>query len=274
MHVMLKNTSLLVAVMLLVTNVGRSQDWEFGLSGGMSGYMGELNPTNPLKLNDWTLGLLVRKNLSRNWAVRFNFLRANTQGDGASNSNEFVRQQQLYFKSPIYEASLVGEFNFFKFEPSYGRVSYTPYLFAGIGGFHFQPKNYNFDGELVNLHDYQTEGVDYKRYALSIPFGVGFRYNLRGPWTIGVELGYRIAFTDYIDDISGDYINGFDWVPGRNRLGDEELNQRLYFIDPSQQMLVGTQRGDGRQKDAYMLATFTVTYAIFRAGCPVYIKKN
>lgn len=251
-----------------------AQDWELGLNFGASGYMGELNTSNPMKFNDWTLGLLVRKNLSHNWTVRLNLLRANVRGDASANDNENIQQQGLYFKSPLYEASLLAEFNFFKFEPSYTRVSYTPYLFAGIGGFHFQPKSYNFDGDLVNLHPYQTEGVDYNRFAIAIPFGVGFKYNLRGPLTVGLELGYRIAFTDYLDDISGDYISAYDRVPSEYQLGTEALEQRKYFIDPSQKATVGTQRGDGRSKDSYMTATITVTYAIFRAGCPVYIKKN
>jgi len=263
-----------VLVLFCLGNRGYAQDWELGLNGGMSGYMGELNQGNPLQFNDWTLGLLVRKNLSRNWAVRLNFLRANVHGDATSSGNAFIQQQKLYFKSPIYEASVVGEFNFFKFEPSYERVSYTPYLFLGVGGFHFQPKSYNFEGDLVNLHPYETEGVNYRRLVMNIPFGAGFRYNLRGPWTVGMELGYRIAFTDYLDDISGTYIFPYTNVPEERVLGDERLRQRIYFIDPSQEMTVGTQRGDGRKRDAYMLATFTISYAIFRAGCPVYIKKN
>ncbi|QNL50002.1 outer membrane beta-barrel protein [Olivibacter sp. SDN3] len=256
-----------------ITNVS-AQDWELGLGGGMSGYMGELNQDNPLNINDWTIGLLIRKNLSRHWAVRMNFIRANVQGDASSNSNEHLQQQKLYFKTSLYEASIVGEFNFFKFEPSYNRVSYTPYLFVGVGGFHFQPKNYNFDGDLVNLHPYQTEGVTYNRFEVSVPFGIGFRYNLKGPWSVGVEFGYRVAFTDYLDDISGSYISAYDGVPERYALGNEALAQRRYFIDPSYETLIGTQRGDGRKRDAYMLANFTLTYAIFRAGCPIYIKGN
>lgn len=275
MLIIRKKIFLLIAVLLLCFTVnGYCQDWELGLHGGMSGYIGELNQSNPAQFNDWALGLFVRKNLSRSWALRFNFLRANAHGDAAKNENAYIQQQDFYFKSPIYEASIVGEFNFFKFEPSYGRISYTPYLFAGIGGFHFQPKNYNFDGDLVNLQPYQTEGVNYNRFALNIPFGVGFRYNLRGPWTAGVELGYRIAFTDYLDDISGTYLHPYSVVPEKSTLSDEWLSQRRHFMDPSQQMEVGTQRGDGRKRDAYMMATFTLSYAIFRAGCPVYIKKN
>jgi len=273
MLITLRKIAVLFTFSLLGLTVAKAQDWELGLQGGLSGYQGELNQSNPLAFNDWAIGLIVRKNLSRNWALRLNLLRANTHGDAAKNSNVAVQEQKLYFKSPIYEASLVGEFNFFKFEPSYTRISYTPYVFAGIGGFHFQPKSYSFDGNLVGLHDYYTENVDYSRMVVSIPFGVGFRYNLRGPLTLGLEIGYRVAFTDYLDDISGNYIDANFDAKG-NMIAEEEVNQRSYFIDPSQQMPIGTQRGDGRKNDSYMLATITVTYAIFRAGCPVYIKKN
>jgi len=270
MPVTIKNIILLFAGTLLCFQEVCGQDWELGFQGGGSGYMGELNQANPFAFNDWTLGILVRKNLSRDWAVRLNVLRAGARGDASKNANEFIQSQKLYFKSPMFEASLVGEFNFFKFEPSYTDIAYTPYVFAGIGGFHFQPKSYNFEGDLVNLHDYYTEDVNYSRWAVQIPFGVGFRYNLRGPLTLGLELGYRVAFTDYVDDISGNYID----VNAHQLETEGGQEQRAYFIDPSQQMRIGTQRGDGRKKDSYMLASITVTYAIFRAGCPVYIKKN
>jgi len=263
---------LLFCVLILRLN---AQDWEMGLSGGASGYMGDLNTSNFLQFNDWSAGILIKKNLSRTWAVRMNFLRANIWGNGVKNSNEVIKQQRLFFQSPIYELSLVGEFNFFKFEPSFTQVSYSPYLFAGIAGFHFQPKSYNFDGDLVNLRNYQTEGVAYNSLSLGIPFGAGFKYNLRGPFTLGVEIGYRIAFTDYLDDISGWYIDPADYPLN----GDNAFqNQRNYFIDPSVSKIGDrypkVQRGDGRKRDAYMIANFTLTYALFRAGCPVYIKGN
>lgn len=262
---MQKNTLILLSLFFCLGSL-RAQDWEFGLLGGASGYMGELNPNNPVKFNDWAAGILVKNNITRTWAVRANLMRANIWGEGVSTNDSRLQRQRLQFESPLYEFALLGEFNFFKYEASYMRRSYTPYLFAGVGATHFQPKNYDFVGERVNLRDYETEGVRYNTVTLSIPFGVGFKYNFKGPWTLGAEVGYRFVFTDYLDDISGDYLS-------LNEIPDP---QRAYFIDPSDFPKYSTtniQRGDGRRRDAYMAANLTLTYTIFKAGCPIIMKR-
>src|SRR5690606_2987961 len=125
------------------------------------------------------------------------------------------RERNLSFFGDIKELSLVVDFNFFKWLPQRGRIVYTPYIFAGVAGMAFEPKNYlPSSGEKVNLRELQTEynpttnSAPYRAQALAMPFGAGFKYNLRGPWSIGVEVGYRLALTDYLDDVSGNYASG------------------------------------------------------------------
>jgi hypothetical protein len=53
-----------------------------------------------------------------------------------------------------------------------------------------------------SLLDYKNEGVDYSLLGISIPFGVGFRYKITSSMDVGFDFGYRIALTDYLDDVS------------------------------------------------------------------------
>src|SRR5690606_11325139 len=136
-----------------------------------------------------------------------------------------------------------------------------------------EPKNYlPSSGEKVKLREMQTEydilfNQDrYGKHALAIPFGVGFKYNLRGPWSVGVEVGYRLAFTDYLDDVSGVYphpISPSD-LPGNATAVDWHY---LTYRD-TQTAFPGTQRGDGRPYDSYMTASITLSFTIFKGGCP------
>ncbi|WP_262248423.1 type IX secretion system protein PorG [Parapedobacter soli] len=214
-------------------SVANGQEWELGLQGGASGYMGDINPENPFAFNDWSVGALVKYNLNHTWGIRGNFAYANTYAYDGHSRVQQRRDRNLGFFGPIMEAALLVDFNFFKWLPQRGRIVYTPYIFAGVGGIVFEPKWYDLLDPAtpeINLRDYRTEGVVYDNKAITIPFGAGFKYNLRGPWSVGVELGYRLVLTDYLDDVS--------------------------------------KRGDGRPYDSFMTVGITLSYTIFKGGCP------
>ena len=174
-----------------------AQEWEFGLQGGSSGYMGDLNPENPLAFNDWSAAAFAKYNFNHTWGLRGNFAYANLFAYDGYSRFEQRRNRNLGFLGAVKEAALLVDFNFFKWLPQRGRIVYTPYIFAGIGGISFNPKWYlpYVAGETpqkVNLRDMQTEydavhnPQPYAKYAISVPFGAGFKYNLRGSWSVGV----------------------------------------------------------------------------------------
>lgn len=262
------NRTTLLLFTFLFPLIVAAQEWEFGLQGGASGYMGDINPENPLAFNDWAAGAFVKYNFDHTWGIRGNFAYANTYAYDAHSRVQQRRERNLGFFGPIMEAALLVDFNFFKWLPQRGRVVYTPYIFAGVGGIQFEPKWYNvLDPSVptINLRNYTTENINYKNRAITIPFGAGFKYNLRGPWSVGIELGYRLAFTDYLDDVSGTYPN----LSYANRGND----LATYLADPSTAVPYmppspGTQRGDGRPYDSFMTVGITLSYTIFKGGCP------
>jgi len=249
-----------------------AQEWEFGLQGGSSGYMGDLNPENPLAFNDWSAAAFAKYNFNHTWGLRGNFAYANLFAYDGYSRFEQRRNRNLGFLGAVKEAALLVDFNFFKWLPQRGRIVYTPYIFAGIGGISFNPKWYlpYVAGETpqkVNLRDMQTEydavhnPQPYAKYAISVPFGAGFKYNLRGSWSVGVELAYRLTLTDYLDDVSGNY----------GTLPSQDFDQgiwRALAYGNSPNALPGTQRGDGRPYDSFMTVGFTLSYTIFKGGCP------
>lgn len=234
--------------LLLAAPRAHAQDWEVGAMGGAAGYMGDINPENPFLYNDWGVGLWGKYNLNSTWGVRGNFSYSKIRGDDLNSAVANQRLRGLNFSSHVAEASLLVDFHFFRFLPQRGRTSYTPYLFAGVGYIDFYPQWSNPDGKLdeVTLNKIRdeidrTESIGRPtRYSLSVPFGAGFKYNLRGPWTVGVEVGYRLTFTDYLDAVSG---------------SEPQQNERWL-------------QGNGRPHDSFMTAGFTISYTIFKGGCP------
>lgn len=269
---MLRKLIMLVAFFGLAA--ADAQEWEFGIQGGGSGYMGDLNPENPLAFNDWSAGAFVKYNINHTWGLRGNFAYANTYAYDGDSRIAQRQARNLGFFGSIAEASLLLDFNFFKWLPQRGRIVYTPYIFAGFGGIAFNPKWWlpgpaNGEYERVNLRDMQTEYHEqdnprpYGRYAFTVPFGAGFKYNLRGPWSVGVELGYRLALTDYLDDVGGNYPMS---PPPSLSISRADWDYLAYRGSPI--AVPGAQRGDGRPYDSFMTIGITLSYTLFKGGCP------
>lgn len=231
--------SMLVFLLLAVPRA-HAQDWEVGAMGGAAGYMGDINPENPFLYNDWGVGLWGKYNLNSTWGVRGNFSYSKIRGDDLNSPVAHQRQRALNFSSHVAEASLLVDFHFFRFLPQRSRYSYTPYLFAGVGYIDFYPQ-WIEPGGVPGEWDAIRNNVDNgDSWSISVPFGAGFKYNLRGPWTVGVEVGYRLTFTDYLDAVSG-----------------SEPQQSERWL-----------QGNGRPHDSFMTAGFTISYTIFKGGCP------
>ena len=94
---------------------------------------------------------------------------------------------------------------------------------------------------------------------LCIPVGIGFKYTLDRSFGIGLELGIRKTFTDYIDDVSTTYFD-FANYPEANPLS-QQLADRSNHTRP-EITLPGQQRGDPREKDSYMFAIFSINYKL------------
>ena len=249
------------------------QSWELGGFVGTSGYMGDLNPINPFKVNNLAVGGQVKRNFDGYWSLKLNFSHGKIEAADANSDNAQFRERNLSFFSPLTEVSLQTEFNFFKYIPSFSRRRYSPYLFVGAGFVTFDPRT-EFQGNVYQLSIQGTEGQplnnSYKTLALTIPFGTGIKYNFSGKWTLGAELGYRTAYSDYLDDVSTSYkpeklVDPV--VPGSSFR--QSLADRSGEVGRASPYTSGTQRGDYRKHDTYLFLGFTISYAIFNIKCPV-----
>lgn len=112
----------------------------------------------------------------------------------------------------------------------------NPYVFAGIGLLYFDPRavvpdslvrdgiNYGTvpnAGKRVSLANYNTERTDYSRFAIVVPMGIGVRVKVTQFMDIAGEIGGRITFTDYLDDISSNNypdLDAFDWQNNQDEM--------------------------------------------------------
>jgi len=169
-------------------------------------------------------------------------------------------ERNLSFKSGNVELSVLGAVNLSPMGVRfYQRSALNFHVFAGIGVLYFNPKaDHPVTGKTYALQPLQTEGKKYSRIQPVIPIGVGARIKLDPFFNILVEAGYRITFTDYLDDVS------IRRYPAQSSLKNE-LSRTFSDRRPE----VGTQpdnptqvgvRGNPKEKDGYLILNVTLQY--------------
>jgi hypothetical protein len=181
-------------------------------------------------------------------------------------------ERNLSFRTNISELALIAEFHpLFMFIDWSSRdeqpPSFSPYLLAGIGFYHFNPQAL-LNGQWIDLQPLHTEGEGFKEYPdrkeyslnqTNIPIGLGLKYEVNSMLNIRGEFILRILHTDYLDDVSTRYINPalFSEYLSGNQLTDALLlNNRNQNLNPKFESHTGTIRGDPNNNDCYF--TFNI----------------
>jgi len=251
---------------------------EYGISAGAAHYFGDLNPASHLNRPKIAFGAFFRKQFGNYVAVRVagHFAQVG-YSDIYNTQNEFDLRRNLSFNSHIWELSLQGDFNFFKFVPGSETYRFTPYITFGVGAFNYDPYTY-YQGQKVFLRSLGTEGQGssvyptrkpYSSMAICFPLGVGFKYSLNARMNLGFELVYRFTGTDYLDDVSTTYAP--DAQPHFLPDGNPTLWYALQDRSGSTGNAIGIkgrQRGYSNQKDSYLLAELMFSFNLTSYRCP------
>lgn len=252
-----------------------TQELEFGLMAGASGYIGDINPDNPFKFTDPAFGAFFKYNLDEFHGFRFNITQAKIRAADADARDRDQQLRNLSFESAITEISVWYEFNFLPFIPKTKEFRLSPYTFAGFSVLTYNPRA-KLGGTTYNLRDLHTEGqgipgntaTAYGLFTASIPYGAGIKFNFVKNFSVAAELGYRYCFSDYLDDVGGAYA---DNNAIRNSYGETaaQLADRSGEVNNGQNMgREKSQRGDNRTFDQFMTTTLSLTYTVIPYRCP------
>lgn len=179
---------------------------EVGPHFGGTAYFGDLNVWRNMKQWDWKslkqfhydLGAVVRYNYDTRWSFRLGYSHLKVRaGDAVA---VWRPQSKLNFQSTVDDLSLMTEFNFFDYYTGKNDKGFSPYIFAGISGlmYYVQP----FTGE-KDIDQYRLGNG--RRFAISIPFGVGCKISISEHLATTVEWRMHSALTDRLDDVSDNY---------------------------------------------------------------------
>jgi Domain of unknown function (DUF6089) len=256
-------------------------DGEFGAAIGLGHYFGDLNTRAALNRPKFSGGIFFIKQFNNYIGLRISGDYAFLGYSDIYSKNQTQRRRNLSFNSNVWEVSLSGYFNFFKFMPGVEGYKFTPYLALGIGVFSYDPYAY-LDGTKYYLRPLGTEGQggipgdttfsapkQYSTMALCIPFTFGVKYSINESLNVFAEIGYRFTNTDYLDDVSTTYAGPQAFPPDAN--GNPSiaflLQDRSYETGESIG-IKGRQRGNSQQKDAYALFHVGVSFNLSSYRCP------
>jgi hypothetical protein len=217
---------------------GRSKQYaSVGGFIGATNYFGDLAPrtnraSTSLDLTRLYIGGYYNKRINANISVRFGLAYGRLKGDDAtadrsSENGEYRYRRNLSFRNDIIEAQVTGLIDILPTDKGYLRRNFfNGYGMLGLSLFYHNPKGKVPAGlglanedKWVALRPLGTEGQGLdgykKRYSLFQPailVGLGARYRINDKIDVGLEIGWRFTFTDYLDDVGGNYAQDKDAI--------------------------------------------------------------
>ncbi len=258
-------------VLLFATPLsGIAQDWHIGGIAGISNYSGDLTEKRvELRYSRPMVGIMLKKDINRYLTVRGAFSYGVITAADSTNKDSALIARNLSFRSRIWEGQIGAEFNILDIDVK----GFTPYVFASVALFNFYPTAKDTAGNTIPLRRLSTEGQGLPQYPekgnqynltqISIPFGIGFKYIFTDRLTLGFEIGLRKTFTDYLDDVSGTYVDMNTLLAERGAKAVEMAyrgNQRSGKAGQGTYPPDGAQRGNPGKKDWYAFSGLTVMY--------------
>lgn len=262
---------LLASVLVLICFSAQSQDflsWKytdryfsFYVGTGSTAFIGDV--TGKIQTNPTNFNLGYEARLLTHVSARIEGYYYHLEGrDRWAKFGSYEMQRNHAFESQNWEGNFQLIYYFKPYQGDYyRRAQWEPYVGAGVGLTSYNPYRM-LRGEQYFLRDIETEAdkEPYGKTSLIIPITAGIKFKVNDFTNLNFELGYRVATTDYLDDVSGRYptfddnetsltimdlANPKDLIPTVNQAAYEEL-------------VAGAARGNKSSFDSYLFLTLKV----------------
>jgi len=177
----MKKLHILLLLFFLSLAAAGQRNADFGIAGGVTSYLGDINRNQLLYSPSPAGGIFYRYNFHPRHALKANLLLGGLKGNDLDFSNNFQTTRANSFSGMIGEWALQFEFNFLPYSTQGKRWNYTPYISAGAG--------------IVFINTVVLT------YEPVIPFSIGFKVNIHKNLGMEIEYGFRKTFYDNFDGL-------------------------------------------------------------------------
>lgn len=201
--------------------------------------------------------------------------------------------RNLDIKTNIWEANLLAEISPLRLSNwEFGNLAKSriqPYILLGVSGFYFNPRGTYKDltagtEKLIDLQPLRTEGQNmnapgatfpkgYNLFSYAAVGGVGVRFDIGKGLGLGLEYQLRFTFTDYLDDVSGKYIDPLHHdIAYLNQGAKSELAKKMADrsneIIPGYKNEPGALRGNSADNDKFSSLSIMFYWKIKKRASP------
>lgn len=257
-----------VLLMLPIISHAQKKHHEVGIFGGTSSYFGDLRqeifPEGGYRACG---GLVYKYFVHPNVGFRVGVNYASLYGADSASKVPAIKARNLDFQTNILEFNWGIEANMLPVETDQYKIS--PYVFAQMALFYFDPYTQDADLEKLYLRPLSTEGQGLRQYPdrrlyskvnMAFPLGFGFRTFIGQKVMLNAEMGFRYTLTDYLDDVSKTYVN-MDTLfkyKGQQSVDFSYRGDELKTWDENYPNY-GFKRGDNRATDWYWFGGISVS---------------
>jgi hypothetical protein len=185
--------------------------------------MGDLNPSKHFYKPGKAIGPIFRYNFEPRNSIRVSVIYNNLKANTINYGDPYVESLKSEFDATFLDMAAIYEFNYIPYKTANRKLKQSLYLSGGLA---------------YNLRI--GSGIGESKSHISIPFGIGYKFNVTKKLSAGAEVSVRKTFSD----------NAID---GTLNIAGENFN------------LVGNN-------DWYTFAGIFISYKIFsyREDCPAY----
>lgn len=245
-----------------------AQSKEVGIFLGVATYKGDLqNSLFDYGQSKPAIGVLFRHSFNNHWSQRLALNYGTINAADSESGDDFNNRRNLSFRSRIWDLHYLFEFNFFPYQIANPETFFTPFIYAGLNLYKFNPQA-SLGGEWYDLQPLGTEGQGtslypdrkkYNRLQLGIPFGGGVKFKFSKRFGVTIEAGARRLYTDYLDDVSTTYADKTVLINENGSLS-AVLSDRS--LDGQSLDNTNRQRGNASDNDWYMFTGFSLNYTL------------
>jgi hypothetical protein len=212
----------------------------------------------PFETRNGSVQFGYENRFAERFSWRANFLLSRLQGFDADSDVDYAKRRYLNFRTWTFDINAMLNFYFLKpkdvtAESSFGQ-KWAGYITVGFGGAFYQPMTSvrNDRGQAIWIQTRHV-GAEARRWydgtTLTLPYGLGFKYQMNKKFSLGFELLQHVCFTDYIDNVTSNPVGG---TPAKNTFGTIQSAARGNFK-------AGAKRG-GDHWDQYTTGMISLGY--------------
>ncbi|XOV92327.1 MAG: DUF6089 family protein [Bacteroidota bacterium] len=223
--------NLFYAFLIFASLNASAQFIEYGAGVGAFNYLGDLNAYPRISQSNFGAQALYKLNFSEFTTVRFSLAYGQIKGNDEVPVDVLGQRRTHSFSQSFFELGTIAEYHFLDFRGPDTYISWSPFIFMGFG--------------VLKLGNPDMTNAQFSELQPVIPMGLGFKKMVSKQLCLGVEVGARKTFFDYIDGI-----------------GDGE------------QIIKDYQYGDPVTNDWYFFTSLSLTYVMYDIPCPFSYRPN